>query len=227
MTIKAILTDIEGTTSSISFVHDVLFPYAYSAMEDFLEQHFDEDQIQEQVIEICQQENIKECTPKKVAEILRQWIKEDRKVTPLKEIQGIIWEFGYKNGDFQSHLYEDAFKNLCLWYEKKIPIYVYSSGSVKAQKLFFKYSCYGDILYLFKDFFDTKIGNKREAKSYQLIAESIGLSCEEILFLSDVEAELNAASEVGMQTIWVIREGREKITAQHHKIVSNFSEISC
>ncbi len=226
MIIKAILTDIEGTTSSISFVHDVLFPYGYSAMENFLEQNFEEEEIREQVTAICQQENIKECTPKRVAEILRQWIKEDRKVTPLKEIQGIIWEFGYKNGDFQSHLYEDAFKKLSLWYEKKIPIYVYSSGSVKAQKLFFKYSCYGDILYLFKGFFDTKIGNKKEAKSYQLIAESIGLPCEEIVFLSDVEAELNAATEVGMQTIWVIREG-EKSNNNQHKIVSNFSEITC
>jgi enolase-phosphatase E1 len=226
MIVKAILTDIEGTTSSISFVHDVLFPYAYEAMEDFLAQYGQDEEVKRQILAVCQEENIPECTPQKVASILRQWIREDRKATPLKEIQGMIWGIGYQKGDFRSHIYEDAFKKLSLWKEQKLPIYVYSSGSVKAQKLFFEHSCYGNLLPCFNGFFDTKIGSKKESQSYRLIAESIGLLAEEILFLSDVEMELDAASEVGMQTIWVLRDRVKKTTAKNHTIVNNFTHIA-
>ncbi len=225
MTIKAILTDIEGTTSSISFVKDVLFPYAYDSMEYFLSQNFEDEKVKSHILAVCQQENLTECNPENLTQILRQWIQEDRKVTALKDIQGIIWENGFRNGDFKAHLYEDAWEKLGQWHDAKLPIYVYSSGSVYAQKLFFSHSCYGNLLNLFSGFFDTNMGSKKEANSYQAIAESIGLPCNEILFLSDVEAELNAASGVGMETIWFIREEDLPVNPSH-KVVKSFFDVN-
>lgn len=229
--IKAILTDIEGTTSSISFVKDVLFPYAYEEIENFLMQHFNNDLVYEQVRAVCEFEGLKDgCQPRQIAEILRGWIKCDRKLTPLKELQGMIWEKGYKNGDYQAHIYPDAYEKLIEWNQQNIPIYIYSSGSVYAQKLFFGYSDYGNLLNLFSGFFDTNIGYKQEVNSYLLIAEKMGFNSEEILFLSDVENEIISAEKAGMKTYWVIRDQAQleenKQLNKPYKIVKNFHEIS-
>lgn len=229
--IKAILTDIEGTTSSISFVKDVLFPYAYEEMENFLVQHFNNDFVYEQARMVCELEGLKDgCQPRQIAEILREWIKCDRKVPPLKELQGMIWEKGYKTGDYQAHIYRDAYDKLQEWYQQNLPIYIYSSGSIYAQKLFFGYSIYGNLLNLFSGFFDTNIGSKKEIKSYLLIAEKMNLNPNNILFLSDIEDEIISADKAGMKTVWVIRDEQkiqtEKPLNKHHKIVENFYEIS-
>ncbi|WP_069792012.1 acireductone synthase [Cyanobacterium sp. IPPAS B-1200] len=225
--IKAILTDIEGTTSSISFVKDVLFPYAYQEMENFLVQHFNNDFVYEQAKMVCELEGLKDgCQPRQIAEILREWIKCDRKLTPLKELQGMIWEKGYKNGDYQAHIYEDAYEKLTQWHQENIPIYIYSSGSVYAQKLFFGYSNYGNLLNLFSGFFDTNVGYKQEVDSYNLIAEKMEFKPEEILFLSDIEDEIISADKAGMKTIWVIRDEQQLPENKPYKIVRNFHEIN-
>ncbi|WP_017295994.1 acireductone synthase [Geminocystis herdmanii] len=228
--IKAILTDIEGTTSSISFVHDILFPYAYDKIADFLSQNWHNEQVKNIVLEVANLENLTDFTPSEITTILRDWIKLDRKVTPLKDLQGIIWEEGYKNGDYRSHIYQDAYEKLTFWHSQNIPIYIYSSGSVYAQKLFFSHSEYGNLLHLFSGFYDTNIGNKKESQSYQNIANSMDLNPDEIIFLSDVEAEVNSAFSVGMSTVWVIRdEGifqEKKDTNSSHQIVNNFSLIT-
>lgn len=228
--IKAILTDIEGTTSSISFVHDVLFPYAYDKMGNFLTENWHDEQIKNIVLEVAKLENLTDYTPSQITSILQNWIKLDRKVTPLKDLQGIIWEEGYKNGDYRSHIYQDAYEKLLFWHSQKIPIYIYSSGSVYAQKQFFAHSEYGDLLYLFSGFFDTNIGHKKESISYENIANSIDLNPHKIIFLSDVEAEVNSAFSVGMSTVWVIRDEKlfqeKKDTNSSHQIVNNFSLIT-
>jgi enolase-phosphatase E1 len=227
--IKAVLTDIEGTTSSISFVHDILFPYAYNKMADFLLKNWDNPVVKKSVLEVAKLENLTDYNHQQITEILRDWIKSDRKVTPLKDLQGIIWEEGYKNGDYCSHVYQDAYETLSLWHSQNIPIYIYSSGSVYAQKLFFGHSEYGDLLNLFSGFFDTNIGHKKESQSYQNIANSLFLNSKEIIFLSDVEAEVNAALSMGMSTVWVIRDenlfNEKKNLNSAHQIINNFEQI--
>ncbi len=223
--IKAVVTDIEGTTSSISFVKDVLFPYAYEKMEEFIKQNKNNPEIKKILKDV---ENIegRKLTTDEIIEILKRWIKEDKKITSLKEIQGLIWEEGYKQGELQGHIYDDSYRKLKEWKEKNLPIYVYSSGSVKAQKLLFSNTKFGDINYLFSGYFDTKIGGKKEANSYKKIASEIGLNPEEILFLSDNPEEIEAASKSGMEVIRFAREGEfELIPDYPFKQVRNFNEI--
>ena len=227
--IKAILTDIEGTTSSISFVHDVLFPYAYEQIADFLLNNWDNTPVKNSVLEVAKIENLVDYTPQQIIDILREWIKSDRKITPLKDLQGMIWDKGYKYGDFYAHIYPDAYEQLSAWHEENIPIYVYSSGSVQAQKLFFAHTERGNLLNIFSGFYDTKIGQKKETNSYQKIADNLGLKTVEIIFLSDFEAELDAAISVGMKTVWLIREqelfNQQKQGNSVHQIVNNFLDI--
>ena len=205
MGIKAILTDIEGTTSAISFVKETLFPYAREHMEQFVATHGNRPQVQELLTETCRMEAHAFDNDWAVQKLI-QWIDEDRKAPPLKAIQGLIWEYGYKNGDFTGHLYEDAYRGLKRWHDQGLKFYVFSSGSVQAQKLLFGHTPWGDLTPWFSGFFDTRTGPKQESDSYRAIAEQIGLPPAEILFLSDVEAELKAASEAGMQTQLLARE---------------------
>lgn len=207
MTVKAILTDIEGTTSAISFVKEVLFPYARERMAEFVATHGDKPEVRELLEETCRMEGHAFDKGWAVQKLI-QWIDEDRKTPPLKAIQGLIWEYGYKNGDFTGHLYEDAYRGLKRWREQGLKLYVFSSGSVQAQQLLFSHTPWGDLTSWFSGFFDTRTGAKQESVSYHAIAEQIGLPAEEILFLSDVEAELNAAGEAGMQTKLLAREAQ-------------------
>lgn len=205
--IKAIVTDIEGTTTALSFVKDVLFPYARSQMAEFVQQHADEPEVKAQLDEVS---NIvgQQLDQELVIAQLIQWIDEDQKITPLKALQGMIWDAGYKSGDFTGHVYEDAARKLRDWHGQGIKLYVFSSGSVKAQQLIFGYSDFGDMTPLFSGYFDTRIGSKREVAAYQHIVDEIGCAADEILFLSDIEQELQAAAEAGMQTIQLVREGQ-------------------
>jgi len=212
MGIKAILTDIEGTITSLSFVKEILFPYSKERMKDFVLQKAQTDSrilpLIDEVLSISKSQIKESSVEEKLAtaiEILLNWIQLDKKATPLKEIQGLIWEEGYKLGDFKGHLYQDAYEKLKELKEQGLLLYVYSSGSVKAQKELFQYSEFGDIRNLFSGFFDTHIGNKKEARSYTQIAKLIGLKPNEILFLSDVEEELDAAEEAGMKTTLIQR----------------------
>lgn len=222
--IKAIVTDIEGTTSSISFVKEVLFPYAARQFPAFLETHWDQPEIQAQVRAAEQESGQRLDNPATANTLFQQWIADDRKATSLKALQGMIWKSGYQNGDYTAHLYPDTAPALKSWKEKGLDLYVYSSGSIAAQKLFFGYSDAGDLTGLFSGYFDTTSGHKQETDSYRTIQQSIGLPAEQLLFLSDVEAELDAASEAGFQTIRLDREGSQG--ESRHRIVTSFEEIA-
>ncbi|MDH5231165.1 MAG: acireductone synthase [Gammaproteobacteria bacterium] len=221
--IKAIVTDIEGTTSSISFVHEVLFPYADANIQAFVQQHASRDDVID-ILKQVESEVGSSLSVDEAIQTLRDWIKADKKITSLKSLQGLIWESGYTNGDFQGHIYDDAYQRMMQWHEQGIPMYVYSSGSVKAQKLLFAHTPFGDLTPLFAGYFDTTIGAKVEPQSYLAIAKAIDLPPEEVLFLSDIKKELDAAKTVHMQTYWLVREGELNVLAEHTQ-VSDFHSI--
>lgn len=225
--IRFILTDIEGTTSSISFVHEVLFPYARQNLARFVSEHEAEPRVQEvlaQVRELCENPDM---SAAEVSEQLCQWIDEDRKITPLKTLQGYIWEAGFESGAYQGHVHADAVEQLRQWHAQGIQLGVYSSGSVHAQKLLFKYSCAGDLTPLFSANFDTRIGAKREPAAYAAIVEELGLPAQDILFLSDIVAELDAAKSIGLHTVRLTRPGETSAedNPQQHPSAENFAQI--
>lgn len=222
--IKAIVTDIEGTTSSISFVHDVLFPYARARMGEFVRKHAEDPQVAAQLTEVRKLSN-SDLDREGVIQQLLRWIDEDKKVTPLKALQGLIWEQGYQDGDFHGHIYDDVYAKLQQWHAEGIALYVYSSGSVHAQKLLFGHTRYGDLTPLFNGYFDTRIGAKAEESSYHHIVNELGLPPEQILFLSDVKAELDAAKAAGLQTCWLVRAVTPDPSASHRQ-VADFNAIS-
>ena len=229
MPVSAILTDIEGTTSSISFVKDVLFPYARRALPGFVRDHRDDPEVR-RWLDVVATEHGSICSDDVIVETLQGWIDQDRKHTALKALQGMIWQAGYRDADFTAHIYPDAAPALRDWHARGYPLYVYSSGSVPAQKLFFGHSDAGDLTGLFSGWFDTAVGGKREPDSYAGIAESIGVRPHGILFLSDVVEELDAARLTGMQTVLVDRladypEPRHGDAAHGHTHVASFLEI--
>lgn len=221
--IKAILTDIEGTTSSLSFVKDVLFPYAAERLPDFVRAERDQPRVA-RLIEEARSEAGGALDDEGLIAQMLDWIATDRKVTPLKALQGLIWEQGYARGDFTAHVYPDAVRCLHDWHAAGIRLYVYSSGSVHAQRLLFGHTGYGDLTPLFADFFDTRVGGKREPASYAAIAARIGLAPAEILFLSDIREELDAARAAGMATSGLRREGLSGDLGDH-QTVEDFSAL--
>ncbi len=223
MTIKVIVTDIEGTTSSIAFVHDVLFPYASRELPEFVKECSEHPVIADLLNDVRREANEADATIDRIIEILQNWINADRKVTPLKELQGHVWRRGYERGDFTGHVYDDAADRLRRWSKLGLDLYVYSSGSVDAQKLLFGYSDAGDLRPIFSGYFDTRIGHKREVESYAAIVESIGARADEILFLSDIAEELDAAAEAGMQTVQLVRQ--DDVVKGSHTVATSFDEV--
>lgn len=221
--IKAIVTDIEGTTSSIDFVHQTLFPYAKAHLRAFLSAHA-QDQAVQQILHDVAQIEARELTPDQAATVLEQWIGEDRKLTPLKSLQGLIWAQGYASGELKGHVYPDTPKYLRQWHAQGLKLYVYSSGSVAAQKLIFGHTEHGDLTPLFSGYFDTRVGAKREVASYQRILESLALLGEEVLFLSDIGEELDAAREAGLKTCQLLRDDRA-IAFAHHPSAHDFAGV--
>lgn len=221
--IRAIVTDIEGTTSSIRFVHDVLFPYARARMAEFIASHAQQPEVREQLAAVSAEVG-RELNDPQAVEVLLQWIDEDRKITPLKALQGMIWQQGYQQGDFKGHVYPDAYACLIDWQAQGIRLYVYSSGSVPAQKLLFGHSDFGDMTPYFSDYFDTRIGAKREAEAYRRILDTIALPGHEVLFLSDIAQELDAASEAGMHTCQLLRDS-ETTGSPTHPHAQCFDEV--
>ncbi|WP_130618257.1 acireductone synthase [Dyella amyloliquefaciens] len=224
-TIRAIVTDIEGTTSSIRFVKDVLFPYARERLPAFVETHGDTPEVQHWLHEAAKEAGIVEAPRQEVIEMLLRWIDEDRKSTALKALQGMIWKDGYENGDYQAHMYPEVSARLHAWRADGLHLYVYSSGSVPAQKLFFRYSEAGDLTPLFSGYFDTETGPKRERASYEKIAEAIGELPAHILFLSDIVEELDAAQAAGLHTGWLLREPLALPDAPRHPAYRDFDAI--
>jgi enolase-phosphatase E1 len=207
--IKAILTDIEGTTSSLSYVKEVMFPYSKERLRGFLSEHWHEERIQKIIKGL--KEKLKMPVDLELAvKTFEEWIDRDLKEGLLKELQGHIWEEGFLKGELKGHIYPDAYEKLKEWKERGYRLFVYSSGSVKAQKLFFGHTEYGDLTSLFEGFFDTSVGGKKEAASYLRIARQMGLEPQEVLFLSDVEEELVASYSAGMKVILVEREPKDR-----------------
>ncbi len=224
-----ILTDIEGTTSSIAFVKDVLFPYARARMPRFVEEQGADPEVR-RWLDAVAMELGGACDDRVIAETLQGWIDQDRKHTALKALQGMLWREGYARGDFKAHFYADAAQALRTWHESGRRIAVYSSGSVAAQKLFFGYSEQGDLSPLVEAWFDTEIGGKRDSASYARIASGLAAEPSQLVFLSDIVAELDAAREAGLATVLVDRredypEPRTGDAANGHPRVTSFAEI--
>lgn len=237
---RVILLDIEGTTSSIRFVYDEMFPYVRRELAEFLGHHAARPEVLAAAKQIAVdggKASLRELTggddnllseaaqQKLVAEVLRQ-MDADLKATGLKELQGLIWEAGFNSGELLAHVYDDVPPALKQWKEAGKDLRIYSSGSVHAQKLFFGHTIAGNFLPLFSSHYDTTIGSKRETASYSKIAADIGCSPGEVLFLSDVTAELDAAKAAGFQTGLLRRPGNpEQSNEQGHPAISSFAEI--
>ena len=224
-----ILTDIEGTTSSISFVKDVLFPYARRELPRFVREHGHAPEVRRWLDQVAL-ENGGLCQDAMIVETLQGWIDEDRKHTALKALQGMIWEAGYASADFTAPVYSDATEALRRWHAEGRRLAVYSSGSVPAQKLLFAHTDAGDLTGLFSAWFDTTVGGKREAGSYARIAQALQAPPSDIVFLSDVVAELDAAREAGLGTVLVDRpqdypQPREGDACNGHPRVTGFDGV--
>jgi len=229
MPVRAILTDIEGTVSSISFVKDVLFPYARRELPRFVATHGRDPEVRRWLDQVAA-ENGGVCSDDMIVEVLQGWIDQDRKHTALKALQGLIWREGYGRADFTAPLYPDAARALRHWHDDGLPLHVYSSGSVPAQQLFFGHSDAGDLTNLFAGWFDTETGGKREARSYARIAEAIETKPGDVLFLSDIVEELDAAAAAGMQTALVDRRQdyptpRTGAAANGHRRIESFDDV--
>ena len=226
---KAIVTDIEGTTSSISFVKDVLFPYARKALPAFVRLHGQDPEVRKW-LDVAAAEVGGACQDEMLAEVLQGWIDEDRKHPALKALQGIIWKAGYVDGAYLAHVYPDAVEGLRRWHAAGNPLYVYSSGSVPAQKLLFGHTTAGDLSPLFSGWFDTAIGGKREEASYRNLAGALGRPSSEIVFLSDVVEELDAARTQGIETVLLDRREDYPVprigqATNGHRRVESFADI--
>ncbi len=223
--IKAIVTDIEGTTSDIRFVHQVLFPYARERLAGYLRRYQGQAEVAAALGDLRREIGQPAADLESLIGTLFSFMDQDRKSTPLKVLQGMIWRDGYRQGDFRGHLYPDVAPRLETWRRQGIRLYVYSSGSVQAQQLLFGYSDAGDLRVLFSGYFDTRVGAKREVDAYRVIAGELGLPPKEILFLSDITQELDAAHEAGWLTCQLVREPPGLDTVSTHPRVNRFDQI--
>ena len=226
----AVLLDIEGTTTSISFVYDVLFPYAAARLDEHCSRSHPEPELAAALARL-KAEYDKEAEnaalpPFDAARYARRLMAEDRKSTGLKLLQGVIWEEGYRSGELRGHVYPDVPGALAAWRAAGLRLRIFSSGSVKAQKLLFGHTEHGDLTPLFEGFHDTTTGPKREAGSYAAIAADYGLPPNKILFLSDVREELDAAAASGMRTGLVVRPGNRPVAPGGHAAYKSFAELT-
>lgn len=224
--VKFVLMDIEGTTTSVSFVYEVLFPYFQRNIQ-LLAKLKNVKQVKlafDQVREIVLKEEGKEgLSIDEIISYLLLWSKEDRKVTPLKTVQGILWETAYKSSEIKGHVFEDVPSKLMEWKNSGVRMGVFSSGSIDAQRLLFGYSETGDLNKYFSFNFDTNTGSKKDSLTYQKIASKINLDPQHILFLSDIIEELQAAKVSGFKTIQLVRESTQ---ANWEVTATNFMEIN-
>lgn len=227
--IQCILLDIEGTTTSISFVKDLLFPYVRRNLEGYLESKWDESELKEDIelLKLQVKEDLLnglqvptiECAGKEkiiksvIANVVWQ-MDRDRKITALKQLQGHMWKDAYMSGIIKGHVYEDVLPALKLWTSSEKKVFIYSSGSVEAQKLLFQHSVDGDLLQYISGHYDTKIGLKNQQTSYAAIAQEIGIQADRILFLTDIPAEAVAASDAGMRASLMCRPGNGALCAE-------------
>jgi enolase-phosphatase E1 len=233
--VHSILLDIEGTTTPIDFVYQVLFPFARRRIGDYLNTHWSTDDVQLDVARLREEhatDTQQGLTPPPLEPAVESvtgyvyWLMDrDRKSTPLKSLQGKIWQEGYVSGELLSQVFDDVPPALDRWHSHGKQIYIYSSGSVLAQKLLFGHTTFGDLTPLLSGYFDTTIGAKQEVESYRRIALSIQQLPENILFISDVVAELDAASAAGFQCALSLRAGNHPQPANAFQSINNFDEL--
>jgi len=236
---RHILLDIEGTTSSVSYVYDVMFPFARREMSQYVCREWNTDEMRDACELVAQdagfasfqewEQSADGTTAQELvgAEVERL-MDADVKATGLKQLQGLVWRSGFESGELQAHLYDDVSPAIARWCDSGRKVSIYSSGSIGAQKLFFGHTIVGNLLDHFTQHFDTTTGPKKEVASYEAIASKLGASPEQILFLSDVVAELDAARSAGWQTALVVRPGNTAVEEGHgHSTIESFDEINC
>lgn len=242
--VRAILLDIEGTTTPVEFVYEVLFPFARQHVREFIKQHNQSEDLQGVISALSDEhgaenpshiesgrqpplwdENSVDSQLESATQYVYWLMDQDRKSTALKALQGQIWKGGYLSGQLRAQVYPDVPPAFARWKKQEKKIYIYSSGSILAQKLLFAHTNYGDLSGYINDYFDTTTGPKRAAASYQPIAEKLASPAGEILFLSDVTAELDAAKEARMKTALCVRSESPELKSGSHPIVHTFDVI--
>ncbi|TVQ08919.1 MAG: acireductone synthase [Leptolyngbya sp. DLM2.Bin27] len=222
--IGAIALDIEGTTTDIAFVKNTLFPYAEARLEAFMAEFGPTAEGRALLDQVRAEVGNPDLSQAACVAQLLAWAKADQKVTPLKAVQGLIWEEGYRDQAYRSHLYADAAAHIQAWHRQGVPLYIYSSGSIGAQKLLFAHTIAGDLTPCLSGYFDTTTGPKVAAASYTKIAETLGLSAAALLFLSDHPGELAAARQAGWQVCAVQRPGTPDF-ADDFRVVTDFGQL--
>jgi len=229
---RGIVLDVEGTTSSISFVYDVLFAFARKHVADFLAQNRLDPVVQAAAVSLAAETGAADATladpegTTRLALAAIDLMNRDVKSTPLKTLQGLIWRSGFESGELVSHVFDDVPETLAQWADSGLDVRIYSSGSIDAQKLFFSHTGAGNLTPHLRGHYDTTTGPKREAASYRAIAADMEMEPREILFVSDVGEELDAARQAGMATVLAIRPGnREPGGFLEHESLVSFTEI--
>ena len=220
---RAIVLDLEGTTTPITFVRDVLFPYARERLPAVLRTRQSEPQIVALIREAAKLSDAASLDVEDAIRLFLAWSDADRKLPPLKALQGIVWKQGYIDGTLSSPVYPDVTSALRTWRERGIDLYVYSSGSVDAQRLLLRHSSEGDLTVYFRGYFDATIGPKIDADSYRAIQVATGLDAGELVFLSDSAAEITAARSAGWRGILVERDG--PAPGREPPAIASFSEL--
>lgn len=240
--IRLVLLDIEGTATPIDFVFKTLFPFAAEHVEEFLRERLSDPACDPEIKTLVAELRatwsgaasagapvwIESTLKEKIASAaayVRWLIARDSKITPLKTLQGKIWERGFRSGALKGEVYPDVAPACARWRNEGKRIAIFSSGSVLAQKLLFRNSTAGDLSSYLELYFDTTMGPKREAASYKKIATLLGLPATEVLFVSDVEAELDAARSAGMRTAHAERPGIQRLAKEGHAAIHSFDEI--
>jgi enolase-phosphatase E1 len=223
--LAAVVTSIEGTTTPLSFIRNVLFPFARERFPGFLQARAADPEVAAQLAEV------RRLVPgRPELQTLLGWMDQDAKITPLKALQGMIWREGYGKGGGEGGLvgavYPDVPAALRRWSGAGLRLYCFSHGSTEAQRLIFGHSSAGDLSGLFSGFFDTRVGSKREPESFSRLAIGMGLPPAEIVFLSDVEAELDAAATAGMRTCQVARPGNGTHPSEQHPSAPDFPGVA-
>jgi enolase-phosphatase E1 len=202
---RAVLLDIEGTIGDIAFVREVLFPFARARIGDVLKARWNDSEVAATVRGAREASGLALGDAREAARQFLAWMDEDKKIAPLKTLQGIVWREGYASGELKAHLYPDAIEAMRAWAKRGVKLFIYSSGSIEAQKLYFAHSVAGDLTPLIGDYFDTTTGAKGDAASYAKIASSIGMAPNAITFFSDAPAETAAAHGAGVTAYRVDR----------------------
>ena len=225
-----ILLDIEGTTTPIAFVTETLFPYARRHLPSYLDQHGNTSESRATLARLREEYDADRARHEPVPDwaplAYLTWLMDrDRKSPALKELQGRVWEEGYRNGTLVGEVFEDVPRALARWRDGGVPVGIYSSGSVRAQQWLFRRSSEGDLTPYLSWHFDTAVGAKQEASSYARIARDVNLEPGDVLFVSDVTPELDAARTAGMQTALIARPGNAPQPDTGHRLVTSLLDL--